>query len=72
MLMPWQKSRVNKVVGDNSGSVQVNAFNVVPETSSSQEVEELLRLIRKSDYKVIDHQSQTPIKISILSLLLCS
>ncbi|XP_050875552.1 uncharacterized protein LOC127079174 [Lathyrus oleraceus] len=43
----------------------------VPGTSSSQEVEELLRLIRKSDYKVIDHLSQTPSKILILSLLIC-
>lgn len=38
----------------------------------SQEVEELLRIIKKSDYKVVDHLSQTPSKISILSLLLCS
>lgn len=61
-----------QVVGDNLGSVQVNALNVVPGTSSSQEVEELLRLIRKNDYKVICHLSQTPSKISIFSLLLCS
>lgn len=38
----------------------------------SQEIEELLRIIKKSDYKVVDHLSQTPSKISILSLLLCS
>lgn len=42
-----------------------------PETIN-QEVEELLRIIKKSDYKVVDHLSQTPSKISILSLLLCS
>lgn len=59
-------------MGDNSGFVQFNVLNIVPGTSSSQEVKELLRLIRKSDYKVIDHLSQTPHKISILSLLLCS
>lgn len=57
----------SNMVGDNSESVPVNAPNVVPGTSSSQEVEELLRLIRKSDYKVIDPLSQTPSKVSILS-----
>lgn len=51
------------MAGDHSRSVQVNAPNVVPETSSSQEVEEVLRLIKKSDYKVIDHLSHTPSKI---------
>lgn len=63
-----------KQVGDNSESVPVNAPkpNAVPGTSSSQEVEELLRLIWKNDYKVIDHLSHTSSKISILSLLLCS
>ncbi|XP_050889212.1 uncharacterized protein LOC127094416 [Lathyrus oleraceus] len=66
------KSKGKQVVGDNSEFVPVNALNVMPGTSSSQEIEELLRLIRKSDYKVIDHLSQTPSKISILSLLLCS
>lgn len=44
----------------------------MPGTYSSQEVEELLRIIRKSDYKMVDQLSQTPSKISILSLLLCS
>lgn len=66
------KAKGKQVICDNSGSIQVNTPNVVPVTSSSQEVEELLRLIRKSDYKVIDHLSQTPSKISILSLLLCT
>lgn len=66
------KAKGKHVVGDNLGSVQVNTPNVVPGTSSSHEVEELLRLIRKSDYKVINHLSQTLSKILILSLLLCS
>lgn len=44
---------------DNLEFVPVNAPkpNAVPGTFLSQEVEELLRLIRKSDYKVIDHLS---------------
>lgn len=53
--------------GQNSKSVEDPRQETV-----SQEVEELLRIIKKSDYKVVDHLSQTPSKISILSLLLCS
>lgn len=47
---------------------------VVPvASSSSQEMDELLRIICKSDYKVIEQLSQTQSNISILSLLLlCS
>lgn len=53
-----------------------------PESSKEKEIEpsrkaipqgedkEFLRLIKKSDYKVVDQLSQTPSKISILSLLL--
>ena len=43
----------------------------MPGTSSSQEVDELLRIIRKSDYKVVGQLSQTLSKISILYFLLC-
>lgn len=35
-----------------------------------EEAEELLRLLRKSDYKVVDQLNETPSKISILYLLL--
>lgn len=31
-----------------------------------------LRIIKKSDYKVVDQINQTPSKISMLSLLMCS
>lgn len=37
-----------------------------------EEVEEFLRLIRKSDNKMVDQLNHTPSKISILSLLLSS
>jgi hypothetical protein len=36
------------------------------------EAEEFLRIIKKSEYKLVDHLQQTPSKISILSLLLSS
>lgn len=53
--------------GPSSGTVDAPRSDDV-----NREVEELLRIIKKSDYKVVDHLSQTPSKISILSLLLCS
>ena len=36
-----------------------------------KDAEEFMRLIKKSDYKIVDHLHQTPSKISILNLLLC-
>src|SRR3954471_6181299 len=39
---------------------------------SPKDVEELLRIIRKSDYKVVEQLGQTQSKISILQLLMCS
>ncbi|XP_050914950.1 uncharacterized protein LOC127129883 [Lathyrus oleraceus] len=45
---------------------------VEPESEFDAEAEEFLRIIKKSEYKLIDHLQQTPSKISILSLLLSS
>ena len=42
------------------------------EDPSSQEMEEILKIIWKSDYKIMEQLRQTPSKISMLSLLLCS
>ena len=39
---------------------------------SRQETEEILKIIRKSDYKIVEKLGQTPSKISMLSFLLCS
>ncbi|KAI5415820.1 hypothetical protein KIW84_041023 [Lathyrus oleraceus] len=44
----------------------------VPENSFEKDVEEFMRIIKKSDYKIVDQLNQTPSKISILSLLICS
>ena len=46
--------------------------NDSPGTSFEQQVEQLIRVIKKSDFKVVDQLNQTPAKISILSLLLYS
>ena len=35
-------------------------------------MEEILRIIKKSDYDVVEQLGQTPSKISMLALLLCS
>ena len=45
---------------------------VTVEDTSRQELEEVLKIIHKSDYKIVEQLGQTPSKISILSLLLCS
>ena len=44
---------------------------VIPETSQ-KEMEEILRIIKKSDFDVVEQLGQTPSKISMLALLLCS
>jgi hypothetical protein len=49
-----------------------NGASPLKETIPQEEVEEFLRIIRKSDYKIVDQLGQTPSKISILSLLLSS
>ena len=36
-----------------------------------QEIEEILKIIKKSDYNIVEQLGQTPLKISMLSLLLC-
>ena len=40
--------------------------------ASKQEMEEILKIIKKSDYNVVEQLGQNPSKISMLSLLLCS
>jgi hypothetical protein len=45
---------------------------VEPESEFDAEAEEFLRIIKKFEYKLVDHLQQTPSKISILSLLLSS
>lgn len=48
-------------------------MHISPKTSITQgEDEEFLRIIKKSDYKVVNQLNQTPSKISMLSLLLSS
>src|ERR1051325_2174076 len=44
----------------------------VVEDTSKQEMEEILKIIKKSDYNVVEQLGQTPSKISMFALLLCS
>ncbi|XP_050897476.1 uncharacterized protein LOC127104330 [Lathyrus oleraceus] len=71
-----------------SGRIYTPRFNLAPpippkETTTTvndkgkwvittDEDAELMRIIKKSDYKIIDQLHQTPLKISILSLLMSS
>ena len=46
--------------------------DITIEDPFTQEMEEILKIIRKSDYKIVEQLGQTPPKISMLSLFLCS
>lgn len=59
-----ENSKGKEVVGSGEGPSKKG----LPQ----EEAEEFSRLIRKSDYKMVDQLNQTPSKISILSLLLSS
>ena len=43
----------------------------IPEVSK-KEMEEILKIIKKSDYNVVEQLGKTPSKISMLALPLCS
>ncbi|XP_058725722.1 uncharacterized protein LOC131597017 [Vicia villosa] len=64
------KAKGKQVVTDDQNSPVQNG---APGSAvSSKDVEELLRIIKKSDYKVVELLGQTQSKISILQLLMCS
>ena len=48
------------------------AKKFVMEEPSTQEMEEILKIIKKSDFKIVEQLGHTPSKISMLSLLRCS
>ncbi|XP_050877554.1 uncharacterized protein LOC127081325 [Lathyrus oleraceus] len=51
---------------------QIDGVNQRQDPVPSNEVDEFLRIIKKSDYRVVDQLNQTPLKISMLSLLMYS
>jgi hypothetical protein len=61
------KAKGKQVVNEGTSAPQAGT-----EPTFANDVDELLRIIKKSDYKVVDQLIPTPSKISILSLLLCS
>ena len=67
---PPPPRETNSEALDNARGKQV--MDNQPEPSVGQEAEQLLRILKRSDYKLVDQLNQTPSKISILSLLLCS
>ena len=52
--------------------VHTEVSKEVAEDTSKKEMEEILKIIKKSDYSVVEQLGQTPSKISMLALLLCS
>ncbi|PNX61719.1 receptor-like kinase, partial [Trifolium pratense] len=60
MENPVVNLELNKGIGQSSGA------------SANSDFDEVLKLIKKSEYKVVDQLMQTPSKISVLSLLLNS
>ena len=69
-----------KPVADTRGKEKMNepsrteapTKDITIEDPSAQEMEKVLKIIKKSDYKIVEQLRQTPSKISMLSLLLCS
>ncbi|XP_050920068.1 uncharacterized protein LOC127137672 [Lathyrus oleraceus] len=54
-------------------NLEMQEMHLSPKVAvTCEEAEELLTIIKKSDYKVVDQWNQTPLKISMLSLLLSS
>ncbi|XP_050914741.1 uncharacterized protein LOC127129632 [Lathyrus oleraceus] len=51
---------------------QIDGAQQRQDLAPSNEVDEFLRIIKKSGYRVVDQLNQTPSKISMLSLLMCS
>ena len=52
--------------------VRTKAHKEAVSEVSKKEMEEILKIIRKSDYNMVEQLAQTPLKISMLALLLCS
>ena len=52
--------------------VLTKANSVTLPEASKKEMEEILKIIKKSDYNVVEQLGKTPSKISMLALLLCS
>ncbi|XP_050916461.1 uncharacterized protein LOC127131593 [Lathyrus oleraceus] len=51
---------------------QIDGTNQRQDPAPSNEVDKFLRIIKKSDYRVVDQFNETPSKISMLSLLILS
>ena len=61
------KEKESEPAGIEEPTKDVNA-----EDPFTHEMEEILKIIKKSNFKIVEQLGQTPSKISMLSLLLCS
>ena len=51
---------------------EIPSKNLADEEPSACEMDEILKIIKRSDFKIMEQLGKTPSKISMLSLLLCS
>ena len=62
-------TRGKEIIGEPARTEAPRKISV---DASQHEIEEILKIIKKRDYNVVEQLGQTPSKISMLSLLLCS
>ena len=72
ILTPISESSETRSKGTTNEPARTEAPKKITVEASRQEMEEILKIIKKSDYNVVEQLGQTPSKISMLSLLLCS
>ena len=63
------ETRGKEIIGEPA---RTEAPRKIVVEASKKEIEEILKIIKKSNYNVVEQVGQTPSKISMLSLLLCS
>ncbi|PNX79654.1 coatomer subunit zeta-3, partial [Trifolium pratense] len=69
---PQKSIEITSPPKDNEAPTSSGQVELSKGKDKQDEMDEFLKIIKKSDYKVVDQLSQTPSKISILSLLMSS
>ena len=72
VVSPAAESSNARGKGIEDEPARMEAPKSVNVEASQQEMEEILKIIKKSDFNVVEQLGHTPSKISMLSLLLCS
>lgn len=72
-LVPTPSNNNNESSSKAQGKQEVNedqGNNATQKETRANEVGEFLRLVKKSDYKVVDQLNQTPLNIYMLALIM--